>query len=97
MSLKLVKLADELGDEKEMNRGLRDNQRKWQDKVALLEADLARKDKVRTQGLELDLSDNCQDLTVGIGWVHGVIPQRVQGWFYRGYQGWFHSGYQGWF
>lgn len=45
MLVKLAKLNDDLGDEKEMNRGLRDNQRMWQEKVALLEADLARKDK----------------------------------------------------
>ena len=46
MSLKLAKLVDDFGDEQEMNRGLRDNQRKWQEKVALLETELAKKDMV---------------------------------------------------
>ena len=82
MSLKLVKLGDELGDEKEMNRGLRDNQRKWQEKVAQLEADLARKDKVRTQGR--DLTSRTTARTSLLYWLGS------QGWFHRGYQGWFH-------
>ena len=47
MALKLTKVMDELGDEQEMNKGMRDNQRRWQEKVALLQAELATKDKVK--------------------------------------------------